>query len=308
MPRIDISVVIPTYNRAPLACRAVDSVLAQTFRPAEVIVVDDGSTDDTRVRLERYGSSIRFVHQPNAGASVARNHGVEESHSPWIAFLDSDDVWVADHLERIVAAIEATAGGAAFYFSDMQLPVAEGGGTLWDHIGFTFTGPYAFTQNAASWVLMERQPTMLQSCVVAKETYLATGGLRPELRLAHDTHLFVLLGVGRSACAVAGLGTVQTADDDAGTRLTSIHSSRTRKYWEENLRLWLDVRHQVVRLTSQERRIVGSYVAEARWRLARHAFEEGRVIGGLGEVWKSFRASPRAMGKIVRRGLRGEDR
>lgn len=88
-----VSVVIPTFNRAALVCRAIDSALAQTHPSLEVIVVDDGSTDDTLPRLAAYGPRIRIIAQPNSGVCAARNAGIAAATGELIAFLDSDDLW-----------------------------------------------------------------------------------------------------------------------------------------------------------------------------------------------------------------------
>lgn len=102
-----VSVVIPTYNRADKVGKTIDSVLAQTFSDLEVIVVDDGSSDDTgKVLAEKYGQHIRYYAQPNQGASVARNRGIAEARGEWIAFLDSDDLWEKDKLEWQFKALE----------------------------------------------------------------------------------------------------------------------------------------------------------------------------------------------------------
>jgi hypothetical protein len=184
---VQISVVIPTYNRAPLITRAIESVLRQTRKADEIIVVDDGSTDDTRERVTPYLGSLRYLFQKNAGASASRNHGVEEARFPWVAFLDSDDIWMESHLERMAHAIDQTNGRAGFYFSDMALAPEEGGGTLWGKIGFHFDGPFLLANDAVDWVLKERQPTMLQSAVFNKIRYLASGGLWLPLRLTEPS-------------------------------------------------------------------------------------------------------------------------
>lgn len=95
-----VSVVIPTYNRAHCICDTVDSVLAQTFADLEVIVVDDGSTDNTREVLEeRYGDRIVYIYQDNQERSAARNTGIRHSKGECVAFLDSDDIWLPDKLQ-----------------------------------------------------------------------------------------------------------------------------------------------------------------------------------------------------------------
>jgi glycosyltransferase involved in cell wall biosynthesis len=100
MERVPVSVVIPTYNSAALVTQAVDSVLAQTVRPAEILVVDDGSRDDTRQRLAAYGDRVVPVVQENQGVAAARNHGVRRARGDVVAFLDADDVWHPRKLER----------------------------------------------------------------------------------------------------------------------------------------------------------------------------------------------------------------
>jgi len=93
MSRPFISVVIPTYNYARYVTQAVDSVLAQTYPAGEIVVVDDGSTDNTRERLQPYWARIHYVYQANQGLSAARNAGIRVARGDVIALLDSDDLW-----------------------------------------------------------------------------------------------------------------------------------------------------------------------------------------------------------------------
>jgi len=93
-----ISVVIPTYNRADIVGRALESVLGQDFQDLEIIVVDDGSTDSTLQVLEKYGSAVRVLTQEHKGVSSARNLGIFQSNSALLAFLDSDDQWLPEKL------------------------------------------------------------------------------------------------------------------------------------------------------------------------------------------------------------------
>jgi glycosyltransferase involved in cell wall biosynthesis len=100
-----VSVVIPSYNCAAWLPETVDSVLAQTYANTEVIVVDDGSTDDTRAVLRPYASRVRILSQPNRGVSAARNAGVIASTGALIAFLDADDVWMPTKVADQVAVL-----------------------------------------------------------------------------------------------------------------------------------------------------------------------------------------------------------
>jgi glycosyltransferase involved in cell wall biosynthesis len=97
-----VSVIIPTYNRARIIEEAVDSVLAQDYKGFELIVVDDGSTDNTSEVLARYEDDIRMIFQMNKGVSAARNRGIAEAAGKLIAFLDSDDLWLPQKLSTQV--------------------------------------------------------------------------------------------------------------------------------------------------------------------------------------------------------------
>jgi len=98
-----ISVIVTTYNRPSMACEAIDSALAQTHADFEVIVVDDGSTDDTGQVLSRYGERIHYVRKENGGEATARNVGLEHARGELITFLDDDDIWLPEKLEAQVA-------------------------------------------------------------------------------------------------------------------------------------------------------------------------------------------------------------
>ncbi len=104
---VRVSVIVPTFNRAGLLEQAIDSVLAQSFASFELIVVDDGSTDDTAVLLSAYAGRIRILRQFNRGVSAARNLGMAAAAGELIALLDSDDYWLPGKLARQVAFFDA---------------------------------------------------------------------------------------------------------------------------------------------------------------------------------------------------------
>ncbi len=101
-----VSVIIPTFNRATYVPRAIESVLSQRYRDFEIIVVDDGSKDNTREVVTAYGALVRYVFQENQGPGAARNLGIRTATGIYLAFLDSDDVWLPTFLDRTVSALE----------------------------------------------------------------------------------------------------------------------------------------------------------------------------------------------------------
>ena len=106
-----VTAIVPAYNAAAYLAQALDSALAQRFADFEVVVVDDGSTDDTGAIADHYATQhpdrIRVIHQPNAGLPAARNAAIEAARGELFALLDSDDVWQRDHLQLAVAAFDA---------------------------------------------------------------------------------------------------------------------------------------------------------------------------------------------------------
>ena len=117
MPKV--SIIIPTYNRARFITRAIDSVLSQTYWNVEIIVVDDGSTDNTKNIVNSYGKQVRYIYQENKGAASARNTGINESKGQYIAFLDSDDFYAKDNLEKKISFLEGNPQ-IGWIYSDWQ--------------------------------------------------------------------------------------------------------------------------------------------------------------------------------------------
>src|SRR3954470_18053198 len=101
-----VSTVIPTYNYGHFVQGAIDSVLSQTHRDIECIVVDDGSTDDTQAVLARYGDKIRTIRNQNSGPSAARNSALRIARGECVAFLDGDDEWKPDKISKQIAVLE----------------------------------------------------------------------------------------------------------------------------------------------------------------------------------------------------------
>lgn len=122
---ITFSVVIPNYNNGATLARAIESVLAQTWAAHEIIVIDDGSTDDSAAVAARFGERVRYVRQANAGVSAARNHGARLATGTWLAFLDADDIYMPDRLEAHARWIEREPD-LDFLFADQEYREPDG--------------------------------------------------------------------------------------------------------------------------------------------------------------------------------------
>jgi glycosyltransferase involved in cell wall biosynthesis len=116
-----VSVIIPTFNRADLVTEAVDSILAQTWTDLEIVVIDDGSEDDTREILAPYTDRIRYIRQENRGLAGARNRGIEESRGRYLAFLDSDDLFEPELLEAVFETFERYPDAGAVFSAETEI-------------------------------------------------------------------------------------------------------------------------------------------------------------------------------------------
>lgn len=137
-----VSIIMPSYNTAKYICETINSVLAQTYSNWELIIVDDCSTDNTDEIVVSFleDKRIRYLkNEKNSGAAVSRNKALKEAKGRWIAFLDSDDLWLPEKLEKQIAFMEEN--GYAFTFTDYQVINAEG-----VKLPYIFTAPNKITK------------------------------------------------------------------------------------------------------------------------------------------------------------------
>jgi len=294
---VQFSAVIPTYNRAALVKRAIESVLAQEYAPAEIIVVDDGSTDETKQVVAAYEGKVTYLHQANAGVSAARNLGVERANSSWIAFLDSDDCWEPGHLARIASAIEGTRGEAALYFADVAV-AWEGRASYWSYCGLKVDGMWEMREDAGDWAMLHVQPMMIQACVVSRKAYLDVGGISERVRTREDTLLFYKLAFRFAACAVSGCGTVVNCEDQI--RLTQVHNNRTLVYWNSSIRLYRELLLFSGAMGVRRRRYVIRSLGEAYFGMGRFAWREGRYLSAIKNLLVCGFVSPRAFARELK--------
>ena len=184
MGSVKVSVVIPAYNSADYTVETVESVLAQTYRDFEVVVVDDGSTDRTREALERFGDRIEYIYKENGGACSARNLGIQRSRGEFIACLDCDDLWLPGHLQQSVAAFEDRPD-LAFVFGPCLLIDAAGRA-----IGAT---NYKFDLERAYWDLLLENYVVAPSVVMRRACLDRVGLFDERIFIPADWDLWLRL-------------------------------------------------------------------------------------------------------------------
>jgi glycosyltransferase involved in cell wall biosynthesis len=180
-----VSIVIPTYNRADYLLEAIKSVFNQTFNDYEIIIVDDGSTDNTRETLQPFidNGQVQYIYQENSNKSAARNNGISKSSGKYIAFLDSDDIFLPLKLEKQAAFLDQNPdiGFVHSWYSKFN----DAG----DHLGTRDTSRYSgwvYPEILLSWSVLMALPCMM----VRAEVMAEVGGFDIEQRWGEDLDLW----------------------------------------------------------------------------------------------------------------------
>lgn len=232
MSGLRISVIVPTYNRGRILRDAIDSIRRQTRPADEIIVVDDGSTDDTMSRLATFGAGVQVIRQANAGVSAARNAGVSRASGDWVAFLDSDDVWHRERLAILHRDLAATPE-VGVHVANLRIT-----GPGYDSDFFSLRRIEA----PRSRCRIERLPLSLaqsgifcQSAAVRRDWFLKTGGFDQVMRIHEDTHLFCRLALlgpwGLTSMQVANVRRV------AGDQIALSGLANTKAQYAAEMRL-----------------------------------------------------------------------
>jgi glycosyltransferase involved in cell wall biosynthesis len=181
-----VSVVIATFNRVGFIGETIESVLCQKFQDFELIVVDDGSTDNTPELVRSFGCPIRYFRQANKGPSAARNLGVKQARAPWISIQDSDDVCASNHLEVLYSYARTRADCGMVFANGAYLGGPE-------HNRETIIPKSKSLDLAERGIrledLFDKSIVRLQAALISKDSYEAVGGHDETLRIAMDLDL-----------------------------------------------------------------------------------------------------------------------
>ncbi|MCA9408166.1 MAG: glycosyltransferase family 2 protein [Candidatus Omnitrophica bacterium] len=181
-----VSIIIPTYNHGRFICDAVDSVLAQTYNPMEIIVVDDGSTDNTQQQLKKYRNTIINIHKANQGLSAARNTGLQHAKGKIIAILDADDMWYPQKLDQQVQKM----------LSNQNIGLVGCGRSYVDEYGVLTGGAKKKTYRSKREFLSELYlknavGTGGSGAIILKDCFDKVGGFDETLRSAEDWDMWL---------------------------------------------------------------------------------------------------------------------
>lgn len=171
-----VAVIVPVYNGAETVAEAISSVLAQSYRDFEIVAIDDGSTDSSAVVLRSFAGSIRIITRPNGGISAARNSGLRESSSEYVALLDCDDTWMPTMLERTVAALHRDNACVMAY---TNLSVSDSNGRP---LNTALVGPEVAHAPTFDEMFATLWPIMPSAVVIRRHALEAIGGFAEEFR------------------------------------------------------------------------------------------------------------------------------
>ncbi len=283
-----ISVVIPTFNRALQVQAALKSVLAQTYPEFEAIVVDDGSTDGTCEALQELisqhgdtGKPIRYFFQPNQGQSVARNKGIAEARGEWIAFLDSDDVWLPEKLDWQVRAIEQFGKRCCACITDARLTDNLGKDTTAFLVsGTRFDNTLGEYPGVPEILAKCRDPFWVSTLLASTDVVKHIGSFDADIGYAEDHDFLFRLSLATSFCYVnkplallnrskSPQGSICRPWDNVDVRLRG-----SRSMFEKWLTLDPRLSQEVRKTLVQNLRHVHS--AWANWYLEHQQYQEAR--------------------------------
>lgn len=279
-----VSAIIPAYNAAWCIRSAVDSVLAQTFREFELLVVDDGCTDDTLDILAAYGSTVRVIRQRNGGLSSARNAGIRESRGEFVAFLDADDRWLPEKLARQVALLRRDPAigfvSAAAQVEDPEgrrlndWPCTDCKGAFLPHL-FGANGDVAGSGSAV----------VARRCLFDR-----VGGFDESLRSLEDVDMWMRLSaVSGYACVEEPLAVILKRPGSMSRNLEVM-------------------RQAAVQVMNKNRHLLPQHLQGVYWRkcmaavhgdYAKWHYREGMRLAALGEVTRILLLSPGGQGRLA---------
>lgn len=260
-----IGVVIPTYNRAHCVGDALESILEQETPVDRIVVVDDGSTDDTKAVLSHYGSKIEVIRQANAGVSTARNRGIAALDTEWVTFLDSDDLWLPNRMNVLRRDLPLATDAIVAHLANIDFTGPGYRWNLFDLKGATFSIGHAVKVNDALPLVIAGMS--LECVAVRRSMFDAIGGFRPDIRMYEDTLFLCSLALQGQFLVTADItGEARRLDGDTEA-LTAQHDRVPENTERAYIAYLKDL--PSVPMTSAQRQAISGAISSAEFLLAK---------------------------------------
>jgi len=289
MPSPTVSVVIPSYNRARFLPAAVHSARSQTRPCLEIIVVDDGSSDNTEQVVTALGGEVRYVRQANAGPAAARNRGIQEARGDLVAFLDTDDRWLPEKLSRQVAIIERE---PSVVLVSADMAVEDDTGARWTDSNFAQRGLAALFASLDGRPIPDAPQLLLRinfintsTVLVRRDVLLELGGFDPRLRYGEDLELWLRIAAHHCIACEPSVQEIRVE-----------HAANVTKSIEPMLLGYVRMA-EVIREWARDRMAIWGmdadrYVADALTDLGYWYFTENRFGDAGATLRRSFQEAP----------------
>ena len=269
------SIIIPTYNRAAFLSKAIESVLSQTYTDWELIIIDDGSTDNTKEVVSQYiDARIKYVYQDNAERCVARNNGIEHASGDYVCFLDSDDVYLENYLYDLSEIAAKHSGGKLFIVSSMLVE---------NNAEEKFVQPSELTENLSDYFFCNSVPP---SIVCVSVSLLSNHRFDPRVVVSEDTKMWVEI--------MSDMPEVVT-NDKAGVKFlfhddNTINVAKRNVYKERKNTLKLILREDTRK--GLRRKVAWLAIDNCNFGIAKHYFLNRRYLRACNVILLSLLSHP----------------
>ncbi len=284
---LTVSTILPVFNRAASIGQAVQSVLDQTRPADEVIVVDDGSSDDLEQALDPFGDRIILIRQANAGVAAARNAGVARARGEWLTFQDSDDLWTPDHLQACCRDLAEVADDVVCHLGDVTYR-----GDGYEQRLFAIKGrsfPLDRAERVENPLPLVISGMTLQGAAIRRDVFMRLGGFDPEMRMLSDTAFFCRLAQ-EGPFAVTGVNMAHI-ERLAGDEMAITALRRKKRVYARQMALRVLEGIDQGRLTGPDQAMVRRMSSGARVHLATAmGADQRRAARSL--IWQSAREHP----------------
>jgi glycosyltransferase involved in cell wall biosynthesis len=297
-----VSVIIPTYNREQFVAKAIESVLNQTFQDLEIIVVDDGSTDQTRLVLEPYQDRIRFIYQDNAGASAARNTGVKAAKGEWLAFLDSDDEWTSGYLSKQIQKA-GEVPSVCMQTSDCRFIGLDGQTKTYFEINGSlaeFKGQDYLNIQEPFRFIVKHGPWQVGSTIIRREAMDKAGLFDTSLPVSHDLDLMARVALQGGFRMISDvLVNVYRREEDIEC-LTQQAKNDPLKHRETDEKMYEKL-NETKTLKRRERKALNEVMSANRRAIGNLLLDNGQVREAKESYRRAFHMAPsiRSFGKYI---------